>query len=515
MNVRRLFVRRVFGIAVTLLLPSALHASLLIWDADPTTGATIEDGSGTWDTVGTNWSDGVQNLAWNNATPDSALIGNGGTPGTITLGAPVTAAGITFGTLAGGNYLMTGGTLALASGATLTMNTNAVINSSLAAAGGFTVSGIGDLQLGGANSAIAGTLGLNSGRIFFNADTAGSTGATWSIASGATILFNTADTNYHAAQRGAISGPAGATLRAGGTGGPVTFFIGALGDSVYSGGTSNGPSGNLMSIAKTGTGVLTLVGTNIAHGGSNYISSGRMILSNTTAFANGTSPATFNIASGATLEFAVTTGTKTLGSTATNTITGGGTLVKSGAGLLALDEQGGAQYVIQMRMTNGLIDLQGGTLRNGGWTGQQWTDGASWTNKSSLNVGTGTTFDVWDGNSPFFDALTGSGTIDKNSGGGDVRTLTIGANNGSGLFNGTMKNTQTYLALTKNGIGTQTLTGANVTYSGVTTINGGRLVLSNTTGFASGAVSNNAQLLAHLDAGNSLNFANSFTAQAR
>jgi autotransporter-associated beta strand protein len=52
-------------------------------------------------------------------------------------------------------------------------------------------------------------------------------------------------------------------------------------------------------------------------------------------------------------------------------------------------------------------------------------------------------------------------------------------------FNGYARNTGGSLALTKTGSGTQTLSGANITYTGLTVVADGRLVLSNASAFAS------------------------------
>ena len=89
----------------------SVRAATLIWDSDASGTAT--DGSGTWNTTTANWIlAGTTHTTWNNATPDSAVIGSGGTAGTITLGEPITVGNITFNTVAG-NYIVTGSTLTL------------------------------------------------------------------------------------------------------------------------------------------------------------------------------------------------------------------------------------------------------------------------------------------------------------------------------------------------------------------------------------------------------------------
>ncbi|HEV2437759.1 MAG TPA: autotransporter-associated beta strand repeat-containing protein [Verrucomicrobiae bacterium] len=94
--------------------------------------------------------------------------------------------------------------------------------------------------------------------------------------------------------------------------------------------------------------------------------------------------------------------------------------------------------------------------------------------------------------------LNGTGTVDDTAGGASV--LTVGNNNDSGTFSGTVQNTAGSLGLTKAGTGTQTLSGAN-TYSGPTVINAGTLRAGNLNAFANSPVTINAGAL---DLGTSL-----------
>ena len=66
--------------------------------------------------------------------------------------------------------------------------------------------------------------------------------------------------------------------------------------------------------------------------------------------------------------------------------------------------------------------------------------------------------------------------------------LTIGVNNGSGTFSGTILSG---LSLTKAGAGAETLSGAN-TYTGGTTISGGTLQLGNGTPGNDGSINNSS-----------------------
>ena len=87
-------------------------------------------------------------------------------------------------------------------------------------------------------------------------------------------------------------------------------------------------------------------------------------------------------------------------------------------------------------------------------------------------------------------ALQHHETVDAISGTGVIRLddiiLTIGAGNGSGDLGGTIEEYESATgSLVKTGTGTQTLSGAN-TYSGNTTVAEGTLLLTNTTGSATG-----------------------------
>jgi autotransporter-associated beta strand protein len=78
--------------------------------------------------------------------------------------------------------------------------------------------------------------------------------------------------------------------------------------------------------------------------------------------------------------------------------------------------------------------------------------------------------------------ITGNGTIDfASGGGGKALTLSVGNDNGTGSFTGTIVNSAssdgpTVLSIAKEGSGTWTLTGAN-TYSGTTSVSSGTLAI--------------------------------------
>ncbi len=224
-----------------------------------------------------------------------------------------------------------------------------------------------------------------------------------------------------------------------------------------------------LSLTKEGSGIQQLTGAS-TYSGATTVSGG--ILRFTDRSPNSSSSLVLN--GSGTLEFEISTDPVTfdgahvqLGAEGGTTVSGTGTFVKSGAGILALDGQGG-NHAVTFDMTGGLIDIREGTLKNGGWDGGIWGN-----NKASMNIASSAIFDIWNGQSVVVDALTGAGSVDS-SVGGTVQTLTVGSNNGSGTFSGIFSNTTGNLGLTKIGSGTQTLTGMN-TYSGTTTVSGGTL----------------------------------------
>jgi autotransporter-associated beta strand protein len=149
------------------------QAAVLLWDNNAGTAPDGQDGTGTWDVLTTsNWYDSAVpgNVTWDNALNHTAVFGNGGTAGTVTLATGVTAGGLTFDPVASGNYLIAGSTLTLGGAApTITVNRDATINSAIAGSAGFTKAGAGTLTLGGANT-FTGNVKVNGGAIAFTAD---------------------------------------------------------------------------------------------------------------------------------------------------------------------------------------------------------------------------------------------------------------------------------------------------------------------------------------------------------
>lgn len=151
--------------------------------------------------------------------------------------------------------------------------------------------------------------------------------------------------------------------------------------------------------------------------------------------------------------------------------------VISGTGNLTL--QGGSRIGLAANNTfSGNVFIQGvGTVL-------ETTGGKGIPSAAAVDVGPGSILaDVID---PTFDVLTGSGLVEPVYGSGLV---TVGANGGSGTFNGTLADNSPYvLSLAKTGTGTQTLNGPD-TATGNTTVNAGTLAVG-----ASGSILSSATI---------------------
>ena len=233
--------------------------------------------------------------------------------------------------------------------------------------------------------------------------------------------------------------------------------------------TNNG-SGTL-GLTKTGSGVLTLAGGNMTYTGSTTVSGGTLTLQNNDLVAL----PSIAVNAGAVLQYSDSGGI----TQPTTTLLGSGTLQKIGAGTLTF---GGAGNITWNLGAGAVIDVEAGTLVGGSNIQDFWT-----TNLASLNIASGATFNGVEANLRI-DALTGSGTFKGGWTGAGYSNETIGVNNGSGAFSGSIQDNAAPLVLVKTGSGTQVLSGAN-TYTGGTTLQGGILSFANASLGTTGSIS--------------------------
>ncbi|WP_165937826.1 autotransporter-associated beta strand repeat-containing protein [Methylobacterium segetis] len=138
-------------------------------------------------------------------------------------------------------------------------------------------------------------------------------------------------------------------------------------------------------------------------------------------------------------------------------------------GVLALTKLGtGTQTLSGTSTYSGATTISGGTLRGGAPN--------SFSANSAVTVNTNGTLDLG-GFNEAIGSLAGAGTVTNS---GAAATLSTGGLNQSPTFSGIIRNGAGTTALTKTGVGTLTLTGAN-TYTGATTISGGTLQIGDGT----------------------------------
>src|SRR5262245_17506352 len=233
-------------------------------------------------------------------------------------------------------------------------------------------------------------------------------------------------------------------------------------------------------LAKIGAGKLTLSGLNTYSGGTR-LDGGTLAVGSNTALGTGT----LTFASGTTLQAAAN------GLTLANTLTLNGTdTIDTQANAMALSGSIGG--------TGGLAKVGTGTLKVSGantysgattvtaGTLQAWAAN-TFSAASAFTVGAFLDVNGFNQTIGSLGSLAGAGTV-TNSGAG-AATLTVGGNNPSTTFSGTLQNGASALGLAKTGTGTLTLSGVN-TYRGGTTVNGGTLAVSsdNNLGDSSGSL---------------------------
>ncbi|WP_164738362.1 autotransporter-associated beta strand repeat-containing protein [Aquabacter cavernae] len=335
--------------------------------------------------------------------------------------------------------------------------TTLTVSSAISGAGSLTKTGAGTLLVNGTNSGTGATL-VNVGTMIAEGGQAIGDLSAVSVASGARLIIRPSGVTEAV---GSIAGAGalelvGATLDAGGDNSTTTY------SGIISG------SGGLK---KSGTGVLTLTGTN-TYEGETQVSAGEVVIGGGASLSD---TARLSVTAGAKLS--LTNANETVGSLGgggevalgghclitggdgtsssfSGAITGSGCLTKTGAGTMALTgtnsytgtttiSEGAIQVSAQSALGSGPLALQGG---------------------GTLAVAASFTFGQTVSLTPAGGA--GGGTFLVSDTGGVADTLTL-----TNVVSGTG-------ALTKTGTGILSMTGAN-TYAGATTVSGGELRIAN------------------------------------
>ena len=427
------------------------NANSLEWSADGTTPG----GTGIWNTSTARWFNGSTFQNWDNITLDDAVFD--GTTGTVTLDVPITANSLTFslaiessGSTVTGNTLTLGGVSPFVS---VALGRSATIASVLDGAAGLTKTGDGALILSGANT-FMGPLAIDAGTLEVQNGAAVADSAAVTVTSPG--LFQVTDSETI----GSLAGSGGTTIAA-----AQTLTTGGNDDStVYSGAISGAGA-----LTKEGIGTMTLSGTNTFMGPL-AIDAGTLEVQNGAAVADSaavtvTSPGLFQVTDSETIGSLAGSGGTTIA--AAQTLTTGGnddSTVYSGAisGAGALTKEGiGTMTLSGTNTFMGPLAIDAGTL--------EVQNGAAVADSAAVTVTSPGLFQVTD--SETIGSLAGSGGTTIAA----AQTLTTGGNDDSTVYSGAISGAG---ALTKEGIGTMTLSGTN-TFMGPLAIDAGTLEVQN------------------------------------
>ena len=483
----------------------------LTWDSDANAANGATDGSGTWDAVTANWYNSGTDAVWPNTTTSVAIIGNGGTAGTITVSGTITLNGITFNAPAG--YTVSGGTTLSLGGTTptITANVNATISSVISGTAGLATAGAGMLTLSGPNT-YTGTTTVKAGTLqFASASSLPSAGAV-TVASGATIDLG----GNLLATTGLATLQNGSTLQ---NGTLTCNNTSEANNNAFAGQLTMGAGGAFISnqrllIANGGTSALTVSGPgSMTFGGNNGASENYVGV--------GGGNAALTITNGAAINFTnASTGTgngylnvgnntaKTVGSVAINVGNlAVGTWLKLGGNYNSIAGQNATN---SLSITNGTVSIGGGS--DAAYNGVLFMDGGNGDNTANtgvttLNLASGAMLNVKQ------IQMGNNGTKTINLNGGTLAAglnasnsfltaasgLTVNVQSGGVTINSGANNLTVGPALsgagglTKTGSGTLTLSGA-LSYSGATTVSNGTLVVSSLPS-GTGALTNNGTLI--------------------
>ncbi|MEI6604310.1 MAG: autotransporter-associated beta strand repeat-containing protein [Verrucomicrobiota bacterium] len=335
---------------------------------------------------------------------------------------------------------------------------------------GLTKTGVGTLTLSGTNT-FSGATTLAGGTLAMGSDTALSSHSTLTVNNAGTL-----DLNGHLITIDGLAGT-GAIINNNST--PVTLTTGASGGGGIFGGTINDGSGKIA-LTKTGSGTVTLSNVN-GYSGGTTVTGGLLAITSTGALGaipgtatpgnivlnGGGISATNTFAINANRGITLGSDSGTLDAAQNQTLTyngilaGAGGLTKTGLGTLSL---------------GGVNTYSGDTLVNAGalQIGSAYAI-PSGPNTGNLSLAADTTLDL-NNTSITVNGLTGTGLVSNTKTG--AVTLSAGANGQTSTFAGVIEDGNGTTSLEKVGTGVLTLTGTN-TYSGGTTITGGKLSVAN------------------------------------
>ncbi|MBN8710899.1 MAG: autotransporter-associated beta strand repeat-containing protein [Verrucomicrobia bacterium] len=275
-------------LAIASLPLASLHSSTLTWDASGTSPSAPTGGAGTWNTTGTNWSNGTSDTAWNNSAVNSAyFLGNLTAYAAITLAEPISVDAITFGAGGSNGYTIIGSgsnSLTVSSGV-ITVNRSSTIQASITGSNGLIKTGSSavTLTLGSVNTYTGATL-VQNGNLRLDTPGALPTGTTVVMGKAETSNNTTIDLRTSQTISGLATAGTGTALITNNrsSAGTATLTINpdsgsTAADSTFSGSIQDGSSGGLIALTKAGSHALTLTGTS-TYTGATTVSGGTLVI---------------------------------------------------------------------------------------------------------------------------------------------------------------------------------------------------------------------------------------------
>jgi autotransporter-associated beta strand protein len=340
---------------------------------------------------------------------------------------------------------------------------------------GLTKTGIGSLTLSG-NNTFSGATNISTGTVTLGSNTALSAASTLTIGNAGALDLN--------GRVIAIDGLAGTGSLTNNSATAVTLTTGSSGGSGTFGGTINDGVGTIA-LTKTGSGTVTLTNANSYSGGTT-VTGGLLAItadSSLGALPGSTTPGniilngggissinTFTLDSkrGITIGPSNGSGFGALDAAINQTLTYGGIIANNGAGTGSLYKTGAGTLTLTNANTySGDTLISTGALQIGNAAAIPSGSGKG-------NVGIDGTLDL-NGFNIAVNGVNGSGTISSTNSGN--ASISIGNNDQTSTFAGTITNGIGTVSLGKNGTGVLTLAGAN-TFTGGTTNNSGVISLA-------------------------------------
>lgn len=514
------------GTAATMLIGSTASAQLYT-----SSGSTGAWDSARWSTTNaapytTVWTSGSSAFFANTGTPYSFSKMVGATSGTVTLGSVTLADS---GTVTVGNG--TSGNRIIFQSSVITGSANSFINfgNTQVSAGSIAKNGSGGMFLVGGT--YAGGFTLNDGLVVAGGTNAFGTGAL-TITGGAiggngnrilgvTSVSATGDFQVGSSSSlGGNSSTANITINSsvalGGTG-ARTITLGNDGTQTFSGVMSGGSGVKFAQASTALTGKFSLTGANTYSGGTEInattvqVSGNNAALSTGNVTLTGANASQLRINSGLTLAnnfvIASSAGTKLISNeTADGSLTGGITNNDTTAGNFVLAGDAGRTFTVSGVISGagglqvGNSSLTGDVLLSGvnSYSGSTDIDsiarlvvGNNNAIRNTLNFNGAGTLDLAGFASTVNQVAGSAGTITSSVAGS---SLTLGGDNSSSTLNANIADfggdPSLGVALLKNGTGTLTLSGANLQYSGLTTVNTGTVNVNTLQEFLGGVLVN-------------------------